>query len=139
MRLPLHPHHLRTLLPKLANDPHRNFLTFLNYNWVRNMAVQALKRLIVYFNFQGFFRFLFGAVFGQVVQSFFPFVELVFVAAAEEDLYNHKIVAVVVDHPVGDVAQSSSYFLFEPLDLSIGYFNSLLRSLLKTISPTSNP
>ena len=80
------------------------------------MAVQALKRLIVYFNFQGFFRFLFGAVFGQVVQSFFPFVELVFVAAAEEDLFDHKVAAVVVvvDHPVGDVVNVAGfYFVFD--------------------------
>ena len=102
---PLHPHHLRTLLPKLTNNPHRKFLPFLHNNRVRNMAVQALKRLIVYFDFQGFFRFLFGAVFVEVIQSFFLFVELVSVAAAEENLFDHKVAAVIiiVEHPVGDV------------------------------------
>lgn len=73
------------------------------------MAVQALKRLIVYFDFQGFFRFLFGAVLSQVVQSFFPFVELVFVATTEEDLLDHKVAAVVVDHPIGDVVNVARF------------------------------
>lgn len=56
-------------------------------DWMRDVAVQTVKSFIVYLDFQGLLYFLFGVVFGKVVQAFFPFVELRFVAAVGSFLY----------------------------------------------------
>ena len=77
------------------------------------MSVQAVESFVVYFYFQGFFYFLFGAVFGYVVQTLFPFAKFCFVATAEKYLFYYKIAAVVVViyHPIGNIMQVAGFYL----------------------------
>lgn len=69
------------------------------------MSIKTVKCFIVNLNFQGFLYFLFGAVFGKAFQTFLPFIKLVFVATAEENLLYNKVAAVIIIiyHPVGIV------------------------------------
>src|SRR6185437_7697177 len=76
---------------------------------MRNVAVQAIKRFIINFYLQCFLYFLFGAVFSQAVQTFFPFIKFRFLAAAEENLLYYKIasVVIIINHPVGNIMNIS--------------------------------
>jgi hypothetical protein len=79
-----HLHDFGCFLAELADDADGNFLAFLYREGVAGVAVEAGEGFVVDLDFQGLFGGFFGSGFGEVAQAFFPVVELVLRAAAEE-------------------------------------------------------
>ena len=76
---------------ELTDHAHGNLLARLHREWMALVAVDPGKGLVVNLDFQCLLGLLFGGGFGQVAQALLPFIELVLVAATEEDLAHHEI------------------------------------------------
>ena len=78
--------HFGCFFSELADDADGDFLALLHQKGMALVTVNAAEGLVVDFHFQGLFGLLFRGGFGEVAQAAFPFIELVFVAAAKENL-----------------------------------------------------
>lgn len=103
-------------LAELADDTNGDLLPSLHREWMALVAVNSGESFFVDLDFQSLLGFLFCRGLGQIAQPFLPFVELVFVAAAEEDVAHDEVgaVVIVVHHPVGDVVDVAAFhFVFD--------------------------
>ncbi len=82
---------LRRFFPKLADDTHGDLLAFLHGERMAGVTVDAGEGFIVNLQLQGLFGLPLCRSFGEVAQAAFSLVELVFAAAAEEDLAHDEV------------------------------------------------
>ena len=91
------------------------------------MTIHAGVRFIVDLEFERLLDTTASGLCSQGFDSLFPRIEFIFVATAEEYLFNHEVraIVIVVEHPVGDVVDVAAFYLIfdRVVDVEAGDFH----------------